>query len=116
MKPISSAANCRSHACITINSKTLIDHFVTNEAQNISSSGVVKIGISDHYLIYGIRKFPSFKSNPKYIVTRNMKNFNPALFIYDLKNVPWDLLHVSDDPNDMDVYTWENLWWIFMHL
>ena len=24
------------------------------------------------------------------------------------KNAPWDLLDISDDPNDM-VYTWENL-------
>ena len=30
------------------------------------------------------------------------------MFIHDLKNAPWDLLDISDDPNDM-VYTWENL-------
>ena len=37
-----------------------------------------------------------------------MKHFDSDLFIDDLKKVPWDLLDVSDDPNDM-VYTWENL-------
>ena len=37
--------------------KTLIDHFFTNEIQNIVSSEVIQIGISDHYLIYGVRRF-----------------------------------------------------------
>lgn len=93
---------------VTHQSSTLLDHFITNEPQNISASGVIEIGISDHYLIYGVRKFPTFRGNPKYIENRNMKNYDANLFKHDLKNVNWDLLWISDDPNDM-VYTWENL-------
>lgn len=93
---------------VTNHSKTLIDHLITNEPENIKASGVLEIAISDHYLVYGVRKFQTIKSNPKYIESRNMKNYDPCLFIHDLKNVPWDLLYISDDPDDM-VYTWENL-------
>ena len=98
----------KDYTRVTSHSMTLIDHLITNEPSNISASGVIETTISDHYLIYGVRKFPTFKSNPKYIESRNMKNFDADLFIYDLKKVPWDLLNISDDPNDM-VYTWENL-------
>ena len=58
--------------------------------------------------MYGVRKFPPFSSNPRFIESRNMKYVDVELFIHDLKNAQWDLLHISEDPNDM-VYTWENL-------
>ena len=83
---------------------TLIDHFITNEPQNISMSGVLPVTISDHYLIYGVRKFPTFRNNPRYVTSRNMKGYDRDLFLRELKNVPWDLLYISGDPNDM-VYT-----------
>ena len=93
---------------VTNNSMTLIDHFITNEPQNISVSGVIPTAISDHYLVYGVRKFPTFRSKPRNITCRNMKDYDRNVFVQDLRNVPWDLLYISDDPNDM-VYTWENL-------
>ena len=45
----------------TICSKLLIDHFYSNRKQNIVLAGVSRITISDHYLIYGIKKFLSLK-------------------------------------------------------
>ena len=92
---------------VTVWSKTMIDHLITNKPQTIIISGVLKISISDHYMIYGIRKFTHTKSNPKYIESRNMKNFDPNLFTQDLLNVQWNL-YDNDDPNDM-VYVWETL-------
>jgi hypothetical protein len=41
---------------ITETSSTLIDHFITNEPEKISKCGVIHTGISDHSLIYAIRK------------------------------------------------------------
>ena len=42
---------------ITSNSScTLIDHYVTSMPEKINLSGVIHTGISDHSLIYGIRK------------------------------------------------------------
>ena len=99
----------KEYTRVTPTSQTLIDHWLTNETRNISASGVIKTSISDHYLVYGVRRFPSFKSNPKYIETRDMKNYDPNLFRHDLKNAHWDLLNISDDPNDM-LYSWEKLY------
>ena len=30
-----------------------------------------------------------------------MKNYDTDLFLHDLKRVPWDLIEVSNDPDDM---------------
>jgi len=49
---------------ITNNSSTLIDLFLTNEPKKIASTGVMVLGISDHNLIYAIKKLASEKSKP----------------------------------------------------
>ena len=41
---------------ITSSSSTLIDLFLTNEPNNFTTAGVNTIGISDHNLIYAVRK------------------------------------------------------------
>ena len=46
------------------NSSMLIDLFLTNEPKEITSTGVVVLGISDHILIYAIKKHASEKSKP----------------------------------------------------
>ena len=97
------------YTIVTQHLRTLIDHLITNEPQNIIDSGIIKISISDHYMIFEIRKFLQDKSNPKYIQSRNMKNFDSNLFIQDLLNVQWNLLDGdSNNVNDM-VYVWDTL-------
>ena len=93
---------------VTKKSATLIDHFITNKAQEISVSGVIPVTISDHYLVYGIRKHLTPKGEPRFIESRNMKTYDPDSFINDLKNVPWGQIETCDDPNDM-VSVWEKL-------
>ena len=41
----------------TVSTKTLIDQIATTHPNNIVDSGVVQLAISDHYLIYCVRKF-----------------------------------------------------------
>ena len=48
---------------VTSKTKSVLDHLFTNKPENIVLTGVSKITISDHYLIYGVRKFPSSKAN-----------------------------------------------------
>ena len=45
------------HTRITAKSATTIDLFLTNNKEMFTFSGVCHIGISDHSLIYGVRKF-----------------------------------------------------------
>ena len=46
----------KEHTRITKDSRTLIDVILTNNPQRIVSSGVNHIAISDHNLIYAIKK------------------------------------------------------------
>ena len=84
---------------ITENTETLIDWFMTNTPEKISSSGVLHIGISDHSLIYGCRKISFGRNPPKIIETRNLKDYSPLDFNADLSKslsqYDWQLT----DPN-----------------
>ena len=53
-------------------------------------SGVVKATISDHYVVYSVRKYQGgIKHNHKHIHTRQLKNFNKEAFLADLNDVNW---------------------------
>ena len=69
---------------VTRTSATLIDLIFTNRNENIVKSGVIHLGISDHSLVFAVRKFvvPKSWKNLRYV--RNFKNFDvrPFLMIY----------------------------------
>ena len=46
---------------------SLIDHIVTNTPEKISDSGVIHTGISDHSLIFAIRKMSIIKKQENII-------------------------------------------------
>ena len=46
---------------ITSQSATLIDHILTNSPENVSQSGVIDIGLSDHQLIFCTRKLHKYR-------------------------------------------------------
>ena len=50
---VATYTNAQGEAKIT---KSLVDHFSTNRPNHISDCGVIKLGITDHYVIYGVRK------------------------------------------------------------
>ena len=68
---------------------------------NIVESGVYRVALSDHYLVYAVRKFRGgVTKQHKVIKTRQMKNFDKELFLSDLASVDWQsLLHCSTDIN-----------------
>ena len=84
---------------VTSTSATLIDLILTNTRENILQSGVIHLGISDHSLVYALRKFSLPKSFPKYKDVRNFKNFNENQFIVDVMLMPWELVYQHNDPN-----------------
>ena len=53
---------------VTENSATAIDLFFTNRAENILKSCIDQLGISDHSLIFAIRKFPIHKKSQKIMI------------------------------------------------
>jgi hypothetical protein len=69
---------------------SLIDHIVTNTPEKISDSGVIHTGISDHSLIFAIRKISVIKKQENIVEMRNMKNFNEEKFVAELLKQHWE--------------------------
>ena len=91
---------------ITSVSRTLIDVIYTNTPHRVVDSGVVHVGISDHSLIYAIRKIAiPVKANHRVATSRSFKNFNKKNFLRDLKALPWKSIADIDSLDCM----WE-LW------
>ena len=85
-------------------SKTLIDHFSSSISKYIIEADVVKTGMVDHYLVYGIRKINAWrrfkKKKPNVIESRSMTKCDKALFRNDIEQVNWEaiLTPFSDNP------------------
>ncbi len=86
---------------ITITSQTLIDHIYTNRRENIVNSGVITTGLSDHRLVFCVRRAHKVTTEPKYINTRSYKKFNKVAFLKDLEVIPWSCIEAFDDVNDI---------------
>jgi len=77
----------------TQNTTTLIDNIITNKPEYNLSYGVAMCAISDHDLIYSIRKKPkNVKSIFKTITTRSFKNTNFTQIKEMVKSAPWWIL------------------------
>ena len=77
-----------SHTRITEHTSTLIDHILTNSVENISQSGVLEIGLSDHQAIFCTRKIQKQKYHKhKFITVRSLKNYTKAQLLEKLNLV-----------------------------
>ena len=88
---------------MTLTTTSIIDHIATTCAGNIVGSGMHEISMSDHYMIYCIRKFnEAVEKDHKMIKTRNMKNFNENAFLADVCATCWEQMATeSDDINSV---------------
>ena len=89
----------------------MIDHIATNRPELASDSGVIPCGISDHDVVYTVRKtkLPKVKLQPKILTTRNFKNFDQEQFRTEVDNIPFDTIRdVSSDVNEL-WQTWYRL-------
>ena len=87
---------------ITDNSQSLIDMCITNCPQKVPTSGVLHLGISDHSLVYMIRKARYANAgSTKVIEMRNFNLFNKDKFLNDLKQKEWRKIALYSDPNEM---------------
>lgn len=84
--------------------KSILDLILVSEPDKIVCSGVLPVGISDHDLIYCVRKKCDIKLPSKVIFTRNLKCFNEQLFCYDLQSLDWSDIYWSPNISAM----WEN--------
>ena len=98
----------KDYTRVTDKTKTIIDLAFISNPDRVSSSGVHSIGLSDHSLIYLIRKNKKVKVPPKIIKFCSMKNFDQASFINSLKKTNWNHVCNCYDVNKaLDV--WQSL-------
>lgn len=93
---------------VTNVSETLIDHIYSNVPDNITETKVPHFAVSDHYPVCFTRKTStSYSSGPvhKSINYRDTRNFDEALFLQDLENLPWFMIYDSDNANSaLDIF------------
>ena len=85
----------------TLTSSSIINHIATTSARNLIESGVHKISMSDHYMIFCVRKLKSaVKKEHKVITTRSMKNFDKDALLADVASICWERgFDETDDVN-----------------
>ena len=72
--------------------KTLIDHFSTTSPRYILRADVLRIGMVDHYMVYGVRKIDAWtlkKKQPKIIETCSLSRYDKELFRNVLRRIDW---------------------------
>ena len=87
------------HTRVTETTSSLIDVILTNTPENILTSVVLHIGISDHSLVYTVRKFKLSKFRPIVKEVRNFKHFSDSQFSADLYQVQRETILTYEDPN-----------------
>ena len=86
---------------VTKTSKSLIDVLLTSHVERHASSGSLHLGLSDHDLIFTVRKNENSRPKPRLIEFRSMKNFKLPDFLADLKRVPWSSAYTFDNADDV---------------
>ena len=95
---------------VTLDTSTIIDHIATTCVRNIVDSGVLEVSLSDHYLVYCIRKFNgAVEKGHKMIKTRKMKNFNEDAFLADISGICWEHMLTETDDINILVNYWSTL-------
>ena len=71
---------------------------------------MLKIGLSDHYLAYCVRKLRGgVKHQHKYITSPQLKNFNQEAFLSDLSEVDWETLVANTQDIDDALREWTQI-------
>ena len=86
---------------VTCTSETLIDHIFTNRASHIQQSGTIPCGMSDHDLIFLVRKKPRMQNQKRIITFRSFKNVNIDNLKNDIDSLPWNVIDSYEDSNEL---------------
>ena len=75
-----------------------IDHMYTNHPEKLSHPRVIANGGSDHKLILCTRYTKQIVSKPRMICKRSYKNFNPEIFLQEVRGLPLWQVYSCEDP------------------
>ena len=95
---------------VTLDTSSIIDHTATTGARNIITSGVHDVSMSDHYMVYCIRKFNgAVEKGHKTIKTNKMKTFNELAFLSDVAGINWEQMLTETDDINVLVNHWTSI-------
>ena len=86
---------------VTDTTTSLIDVILVSHVDRMSTSGNLHLGVSDHDLIYVIRKQRLPKPKAKAVEFRTTKNLDVNSFVKDLEEIPWDSAYAYDNIDDI---------------
>ena len=93
---------------ITEKTRTTIDLIFVSRPELVISSGVHSLGLSDHSLIYAVRKHKQIKLPPRTVTSRNFKNFDESQFKTTVQNIDWEQVNCINDVDDA-LCKWQTL-------
>ena len=82
----------KNYTRLTDMTQTIIDHIGVNRTEMYYSSGTIELGISDHNLIYTVRKKYKEETDTSYIWTRSYHKYDKDLFRRDIERTCWDFI------------------------
>ena len=83
---------------VTCNSSSILDQVLASFPDEVSQSGVIDIGISDHQLIHCSKKTVRIKSYcHKQITFRSLKNYSPEIYEEALRKLSFPNYELFDD-------------------
>ena len=97
---------------ITTHLQTLLDHIYTTDKDKVRASGVMQCSISNHSLIYLIRRAKKQRGPSKIIHYRNFKSYSSENYQSDLQSVSWEDVNTSptvDDALEAFITTFRNV-------
>ncbi|XP_071959767.1 uncharacterized protein [Antedon mediterranea] len=84
----------------TESTETIIDHILCSNI-NLYQAGVLKIGISDHFVTFCTRKKKRSQfTGSKFCRIRSLRNYDPENFSLLLNEYDWSVVKDSTDAND----------------
>ena len=97
---------------VTPSSTTIIDHIATTSANNIAQAGVFETSLSDHFMVFCVRKFDGAQmKDHKVIKTHSMKKFNGEAFLTDVASICWEQIVRKSNNLDSLVQEWTNIFY-----
>ena len=85
------------------NRSTTLDHIYT-DSKLIKHVGNITLNISDHDLIYVIRKKEVTAKNNLSFTGRSYRNYEQEVFQENIVSADWDLFYIEEDPNKSWLY------------
>ena len=88
---------------VTEKSKSLIDVILASHPERFAVCGNLHVGVSDHDLVFAVRKQKIPRPKAREIEYRSMKNLNENELhvLEELRMVPWDSAYIFEDVDDL---------------